>query len=88
MANLADKILQLLHSSFFLLFFFLSWQPRKGELVYAELADFGNTNNDIETRKPEHHETTMYADVVTSDVYRKANADASDPAYANVQSVK
>ena len=68
--------------------FNLSWQPRKGELVYAELADFGDTNNDKETRKPEHQETTLYADVVTSDVYHKAKADASDPAYANVESVK
>ena len=57
-------------------------------MVYAELADFGDTKNDKETRKPEHQETTLYADVVTSDVYHKANADASDPAYANVESVK
>ncbi|XP_067041226.1 uncharacterized protein [Acropora muricata] len=66
----------------------LKKKPRKDELVYAELADFGDTNNDKETRKPEHQETTLYADVVTSDVYHKANADASDPAYANVESVK
>ena len=74
--------------SCFIRLFFLSWQPRKGDLVYAELADFGDTNDDKETRKPEHHETTVYADVVTSDVYHKANADTSDPAYANVESVK
>ncbi|XP_044176027.1 uncharacterized protein LOC114975098 [Acropora millepora] len=66
----------------------LKKKPRKDELVYAELADFGDTNNDKETRKPEHQETTLYADVVTSDVCHKANADASDPAYANVESVK
>ena len=57
-------------------------------MVYAELADFGDANDDKEKGKPEHCETTVYADVVTSDVYHKANADASDPAYANVQSVK
>ena len=75
-------------SCFILFVFNLSWQPRKGELVYAELADFGDINKDKETRIPEHQETTVYADVVTSDVYHKENSDASDPAYANVQSVK
>ena len=35
----------------------------------------------IETPKSEHY-------VATSDVYHKANADASDPSYANFESVK
>lgn len=60
-------------------------KPNKGDLVYAQLADFDDADNDVKMEKPTLHEPTVYADVVPSDVYLKESNDTSDPTYANVQ---
>ncbi|XP_068719127.1 uncharacterized protein [Montipora capricornis] len=60
-------------------------KPNKGDLVYAQLADFDDADNDVKMEKPTLYEPTVYADVVPSDVYLKESNDTSDPTYANVQ---
>lgn len=71
---------------FYIISYFLI-QPKKGDLVYAELADLDDSTNDEKVaQKPAPYESTVYADVVPTDVYHKASPDPSDPTYANVQS--
>ncbi|XP_068704197.1 uncharacterized protein [Montipora foliosa] len=60
-------------------------KPNKGDVVYAQLADFDDADNDVKMEKPTLYEPTVYADVVPSDVYLKESNDTSDPTYANVQ---
>ena len=53
--------------------------------MYAQLADFDDTNNDAKAEKPAAYEPTVYADVVPSDVYHEASPDSSQPTYENVK---
>ena len=61
-------------------------QPKKGDLVYAQLADFDDTKDEVKAHKPATYEPTVYADVVPTDVFHKTGPDSSEPTYANVQS--